>query len=72
MTVNTTPPSSRFQSQDPLNGGPGNHGEAFALGPVVSYNPAANVFLNAHWVHDLFTYNRKQGDSIWVRAAVRF
>jgi hypothetical protein len=72
MTVNTTPPSNRFQSQDPLNGGRGNHGEAFALGPVVSYNPASNVFLNAHWVHELFTYNRKQGDSIWVRAAVRF
>jgi hypothetical protein len=71
-TVNTTPQSNPFQSEDPLNEGPGNRGETFALGPTISYNPTENVFLNAHWVHEVFSYNRKQGDSIWVRAAFRF
>jgi hypothetical protein len=70
--VNTTPPSNPFQSQDPLNGGPGNRGQAFALGPTVSYNPTDDLLLNAHWVHELFSYNRKQGDSIWIRATVGF
>ena len=49
-----------------------NHGEAFALGPTISYNPGADILLNARWVHEVFTYNRKQGDSRWVRATVRF
>ena len=70
--VNTTSPSNPFQSEDPLNEGPGNRGETFALGPTISYNPTEDVFLNAHWVHEVFSYNRKQGNSIWVRAAVRF
>jgi hypothetical protein len=72
VVVNTTPPANPFQSEDPLNQGPGNRGETFSLGPTVSYNPTENVFLNVHWVHEIFSYNRKQGDSVWLRAAVRF
>ena len=37
-----------------------NHGEAFALGPTFSYNPGAGILLNAHWVYEVFTYNRKK------------
>jgi hypothetical protein len=70
--VNTTPPSNPFQSEDPLNEGAGNRGETFALGPTISFRPTENVLLNAHWAHEVLSYNRKQGDSIWVRAAVRF
>jgi hypothetical protein len=72
VIVNTTPPSNAFHSEDPLNEGPGNRGETFALGPTISFNPTENMFLNAHWVHEIFSYNRKQGDSIWIRASVRF
>jgi hypothetical protein len=72
IVVNTVQPVDAFHSKDPLNAGPGNHGEAFALGPTISYNPSADILLNAHWVHELFAYNRKQGDSLWVRATVRF
>lgn len=70
--VNTGPAPSPFSSADPLNGGPGNRGEVFAAGPVISYDPLPNVFANFHWVHEFFSYNRKQGESFWLRASVRF
>jgi len=70
--VNTTPASSPLQSQDPLNGGPGNRGEALALGPVLSYDPLPNLFLNVHFVRDAVAHNRKQGDSLWMRATTKF
>jgi hypothetical protein len=57
---------------DPLNGGPGNRGEAFAIGPIISWNYSQDLSFQGHWDHDLFTYNRAQRDQFYVRAAFRF
>jgi hypothetical protein len=57
---------------DPLNGGPGNKGETFAIGPVVSYNFSADMVFQAHWDHEVFAYDRQQRDQIYLRAAFRF
>lgn len=70
--VNTGPAPSPFQSADPFNAGPGNRGEVFSAGPVISYNLAPNVYTNFHWVHEFFSNNRKQGNSFWLRSSIRF
>jgi hypothetical protein len=57
---------------DPLNGGPGNRGEAFAIGPVVSWNYSRDLVFQGHWDHDVFTYNRAQRDQFFVRASLHF
>ena len=57
---------------DPLNGGIGNRGEAFAIGPIVSFNYSQNLVFQAHWDHDVFTYDRPQRDEIYLRASLRF
>ena len=57
---------------DTLNAGVGNRGEVFAIGPGISYNPYPNLFLNAHWDHELFSYNKQQRELVYVRAAFRF
>jgi hypothetical protein len=57
---------------DPLNGGPGNQGETFAIGPIVSYNFSADKVFQAHWDHEVFAYNRQQRDLFYIRAAFRF
>jgi hypothetical protein len=57
---------------DPLNAGPGNKGETFAIGPIVSYNFSADKVFQAHWDHEVFAYNRQQRDQIYLRAAFRF
>ena len=57
---------------DPLNAGPGNKGETFAIGPVVSYNPSNRLLFEAHWDHELFAYNRPLHDQFWVRGVFKF
>ena len=57
---------------DALGAGPGNKGETFAIGPAVSYNIGTGIALQAHWNHELFSYNRQQRDLIYMRGAVRF
>ena len=57
---------------DPLNGGIGNRGEAFAIGPVVSFNYSQDLVFQAHWDHDVFTYDRPQRDQLYLRASLRF
>lgn len=57
---------------DPLNGGPGNKGETFAIGPIVSYNYSHDLVFQAHWDHELYAYNRQQRDQIFARGVVRF
>lgn len=70
--VNTAIPGYPVYAYDPLNEGPGNRGEAFAIGPTISYNPAPNIFLNFHFVHDVFAYDREQKEQFWARASIRF
>ena len=69
VVVNTNPNVFPF---DPLNGGPGNRGEAFAIGPVLTFEANERLSLQAHWDHDLFTYNRPQHDQVWLRGVFRF
>lgn len=57
---------------DPLNGGPGNRGETFAIGPVISYNYSHDLVFQAHWDHEVFAYNRAQKDQVYVRGVVHF
>jgi hypothetical protein len=57
---------------DPLNGGPGNKGETFAIGPIVSYNFSQDLVFQAHWDHEIFAYNRSLKDQFFVRASFRF
>ncbi len=57
---------------DPLNGGLGNKGETFAIGPVVSYNFSQDLVFQAHWDHEIFAYNRSLKDQFFIRASVRF
>ena len=65
-TVDATP------AVDILNSGPGNVGEAFAIGPIISYNPSNSVVFEAHWDHEVFTYNRDQREIIYARGTVKF
>ena len=57
---------------DALNAGPGNRGETFAIGPIVSYNIGQVIALQAHWDHEVFSYNRAQREVIYARAAFKF
>jgi hypothetical protein len=57
---------------DPFNAGPGDKGETFAIGPIVSYNFSADKVFQAHWDHEVFSYNRQQRDLFYIRAAFRF
>ncbi len=57
---------------DPLDGGPGNRGEAFAIGPIISWNYSSDLVFQGHWDHDVFTYNRPQRDQFYLRASLHF
>jgi hypothetical protein len=65
--VNTTTASALA-----LGGGPGNIGETFSLGPIVDIALPDHTVLKFSWDHELFTYNRPQGDVIYSRIVVRF
>ena len=57
---------------DILSAGPGNKGETFAIGPILSYNYSHSLVFEAHWDHELFSYNRPQRDQYWLRGAIKF
>ncbi len=57
---------------DTLGAGPGNKGETFAIGPIVSYNLSHDVVFEAHWDHEVFAYNRELRDQFWLRGVVKF
>jgi hypothetical protein len=69
QVVNTNPAVFPF---DPLDEGPGNRGETFAIGPIVSYNFSNDLAFQAHWDHEIFSYNRQLRDQLYLRAALRF
>jgi len=70
--VNTVRSPSPFVPFDPLNQGPGNRGQVFGIGPTISYSPTSHISTNFHWVHEVFSYDRRQGEAFWVRAAYKF
>ena len=69
QTVDTNTSAATF---DTLGAGVGNKGETFAIGPIVSYNVSTNVVLQAHWDHELFSYDRPQRDQVYARAGFKF
>lgn len=70
--VGTAPTFNPLISPDPLNSGPGNRGESFAIGPTISYTLTKHIFANFHYVRDVFSYNRKVNNAFWARVAIRF
>ena len=72
VVVNTVRSTNPFVPFDPQNQGPGNRGEVFGIGPTATYNPLPQIATNFHWVHEVFSYNRKQGEAFWLRAAYHF
>ncbi len=69
QTVDTNTSAATF---DALGAGPGNKGETFAIGPIVSYNVTQAIVLQAHWDHEVFAYNRELRDQVYVRGAIKF
>ena len=69
QTVDTNTSLATF---DLTGAGPGDKGETFAIGPIVSYNLSHDVVFQAHWDHELYSYNRAQRDLIYVRAVFHF
>ena len=69
QVVNTNTSAATF---DTLGGGPGNRGETFAIGPIVSFNPGHGVSLQAHWDHEVFSYDRAQRELVYLRGVLRF
>lgn len=67
--VNTNTSPATF---DVLGAGPGNKGETFAIGPIVSYNLTHDIAFQAHWDHEVFAYNRELRDQVYLRAAIKF
>lgn len=65
-TVASTP------ATDILNSGPGNRGETFAIGPIISYNPTNSLAFQAHWDHEVFSYNRDLRDLVYIRGVLKF
>ena len=61
-----------ISAADILNGGPGNRGEAFAIGPIISYNPSNSMVFEAHWDHEVLAYNRDQREIIYARGTIKF
>ena len=69
QVVNTNTSRATF---DALGSGPGNKGETFAIGPVVSYNVSHDLVFQAHWDHEVFSYNRAQREQVYARGVLRF
>ncbi len=57
---------------DPLNEGPGNRGQVFAVGAAVNYAPTERRLLNFNHGHQMFAYDRRQGEVFWLRGVVEF
>ena len=66
VVVDATP------ATDPLDNGPGNRGETFAFGPILSWNPTKALRFQAHWDHDAFAYDRARRDEFWTRVQFAF
>ncbi|MBD5805421.1 hypothetical protein AZOA_48770 [Azoarcus sp. Aa7] len=50
----------------------GRKGEAFAIGPSVSYTTKTGTMLMAHWQHETEAENRFRGDKAWVKLVMPF
>lgn len=72
VEVNTVRPASAFVPFDPLNQGPGNKGQVFAIGPAVTYNPTPRVATDLRVQHEVFSDNRRQGDVLWAKVSASF
>ncbi len=72
IVVNTVRSPNPFVPFDPLNQGAGNKGQAFAIGPVVVYQPKTWLALNVHYEHEVFTYDRAQSEIVWFRGTFTF
>jgi hypothetical protein len=57
---------------DTLGAGPGNRGETFAIGPLLSYRFSQALGVQVHWDHEVFAYNRSQRDVFYARATLKF
>lgn len=72
VVVNTLRSPNPFVPFDPLNEGPGNRGQAFAIGPEVQYQVRKWLSLNVHYEHEVFSYDRAQSEVLWFRGAFVF
>ena len=72
VVVNTVRSPNPLVPFDPLNEGPGDRGQAFAIGPAINYAPTAHTQLNFHYEHEVFAYDRRQGEVFWLRGTLQF
>jgi hypothetical protein len=72
VVVNTVPSTSILQPFDPLNAGPGDRGQTFAIGPVVNYQPTAGLVFNLHYEHEVYAINRPRHEVVWARVGFKF
>lgn len=50
----------------------GNRGEAFAIGPSLSYTFDTGMQLSASWQHEAIAKHRAQGNALWANLALKF
>ncbi len=72
VEVNSIAPTSAFAPFDPLNQGPGNKGQVFAIGPAVSYNVTSTIAADIRYQHEVFSDNRRQGEVLWGKMSASF
>jgi hypothetical protein len=72
VEVNTVRPTSAFAVFDPLNQGPGNKGQVFAIGPAVTYNFTPTIATDIRFQHEFFSDNRRQGEVLWAKLSGSF
>ncbi|WP_428378070.1 SphA family protein [Lichenicoccus sp.] len=72
VVVNTVRSPDPLVPFDPLNEGPGNRGQVFAIGPAVNYAPTQRFVFNFHYEHEVFAYDRREGEVFWLRGVVKF
>ena len=72
VEVNTVRPVSAFTPFDPLNQGPGNKGQVFAIGPAFTYNYTPTIGANFRYQHEVFSDNRRQGEVLWGKIFAAF
>ena len=72
VEVNTLGPDSPFTPFDPLNQGPGNKGEVFAIGPAMAFSVTPTIATDIRVQHEVFSENRRQGDVLWGKVSASF
>ena len=72
VVVNTVRPASAFVPFDPLNQGPGNEGQVFAIGPALTYTIAPTIATDLRFQHEVFSDNRRQGEVLWGKVSASF